>query len=130
GSVWWLIVALGLLVTFHEFGHFWVARRCGVKVLRFSVGFGKPLWRRRGRDGTEYVVALLPLGGYVKMLDDRERDVPPELAGQAFNRKTVWQRIAIAAAAPVAHLLRCVGLWWAMFVIGRPDDAPVIGTAE
>ena len=130
GSVWWLIVALGLLVTFHEFGHFWVARRCGVKVLRFSVGFGKPLWRRRGRDGTEYVVALLPLGGYVKMLDERERDVPPELAGQAFNRKTVWQRIAIVAAGPVANLLLCVGLLWAMFVIGRPDYAPVIGTAE
>ncbi|MCE7033169.1 RIP metalloprotease RseP [Lysobacter sp. GX 14042] len=130
GSVWWLIVALGLLVTFHEFGHFWVARRCGVKVLRFSVGFGKPLWRRTGRDGTEYVLALLPLGGYVKMLDEREQKVPAELAGQAFNRKSVWQRIAIVGAGPAANLLLCVGLLWAMFVIGRPDYAPVIGAVE
>src|SRR5690606_40882901 len=68
GSVWWMIVSLGLLVTFHEFGHYWVARRCGVRVLRFSVGFGKPLWSRKGRDGTEYVIAALPLGGYVRML--------------------------------------------------------------
>lgn len=130
GSVWWLVVALGLLVTFHEFGHFWVARRCGVKVLRFSVGFGRALWKRTGRDGTEYVVAMLPLGGYVKMLDEREQDVPPELAGQAFNRKSVWQRIAIVAAGPVANLLLCVGLLWAMFLIGRPDYAPVVGEVQ
>ena len=71
GSVWWLIVALGVLISFHEFGHFWVARRCGVKVLRFSIGFGRPLWRRRDRHGTEFVVAAIPLGGYVKMLDER-----------------------------------------------------------
>ena len=127
GSIWWLVVALGLLVTFHEFGHFWVARRCGVKVLRFSVGFGRALWKRTGRDGTEYVIAMLPLGGYVKMLDEREQDIPPELADQAFNRKSVWQRIAIVAAGPAANLLLCVGLLWAMFVIGRPDYAPVVG---
>ncbi len=77
GSVWWLLVALGVLVTFHEFGHFWVARRCGVKVLRFSVGFGKPLWSWRDKRGTEYVVAAIPLGGYVRMLDEREGDVAP-----------------------------------------------------
>lgn len=130
GSVWWLVVALGLLVTFHEYGHFWVARRCGVKVLRFSVGFGRPLWKRTGRDGTEYVVALLPLGGYVKMLDEREQDVPPEMADQAFNRKNVWQRIAIVSAGPAANLLLCVGLLWAMFVIGRPDYAPVVGEVQ
>ncbi|KLJ01671.1 RIP metalloprotease RseP [Luteimonas sp. FCS-9] len=127
GSVWWLIVSLGVLVTFHEFGHYWVARRCGVKVLRFSIGFGRPLWSRRGRDGTVYQVAMLPLGGYVKMLDEREGPVPPETVGQAFNRASVWKRIAIVAAGPVANLVLCVALLWAMFVIGRPDYAPVIG---
>ena len=89
-----VIVVLGLLVTFHEFGHFWVARRCGVKVLRFSVGFGKPLWSRVDRQGTEYAIAAIPLGGYVKMLDEREAPVPEDQLDQAFNRKTVWQRIA------------------------------------
>ena len=130
GSVFWLIVSLGLLVTFHEFGHFWVARRCGVKVLRFSVGFGKPLWMRRGKDGTEYVIAAIPLGGYVKMLDEREADVPAHQLDQAFNRKSVWQRIAIVAAGPIANLLLCVTLLWAMFVIGRPDFAPDIGRVQ
>ncbi len=148
GSVWWLLVSLGLLVTFHEFGHYWVARRCGVKVLRFSVGFGKPLFMRRGKDGTEYVVAAIPLGGYVKMLDERAltEDTPSadgaggaggdlgatlseaERAG-AFNRQSVWKRIAIVIAGPVANLLLCVLLLWAMFVIGRPDYAPVLGQA-
>ena len=130
GSVWWMIVSLGLLVTFHEFGHYWVARRCGVRVLRFSVGFGKPLWLRRGRDGTEYVIAALPLGGYVRMLDEREGDVPAEQAPQAFNRKPVGQRIAIVAAGPLANLLLCVLLLWGMFVIGRPDFSPVVGQAS
>src|SRR5690606_36407536 len=130
GSVWWLIVSLGVLVTFHEFGHYWVARRNGVKVLRFSIGFGKPLWTRRGRDGTEWVIAAIPLGGYVKMLDEREAPVVEEQAGQAFNRKTVWQRIAIVVAGPLANLVLCVMLLWAMFVIGRPDYAPVVGLAE
>ena len=130
GSVWWMIVSLGVLVTFHEFGHFWVARRNGVKVLRFSVGFGKPLWKRLGRDGTEYVVAALPLGGYVRMLDEREGDVPEAQRDSAFNRKTVWQRIAIVAAGPIANLLLCVLLLWAMFVIGRPDYQPVLGQVQ
>ncbi|MFP7722835.1 RIP metalloprotease RseP [Lysobacter sp. A3-1-A15] len=127
GSIWWLLVSLGVLVTFHEFGHYWVARRCGVKVLRFSVGFGKPLWMRRGRDGTEYAIAAIPLGGYVKMLDEREGDVAPGEADQAFNRQSVLRRIAIVAAGPVANLLLCVALLWAMFVVGRPDYAPVLG---
>jgi regulator of sigma E protease len=130
GSVWWMIVSLGLLVTFHEFGHFWVARRFDVKVLRFSVGFGRPLWMRRGRDGTEYAIAAIPLGGYVKMLDEREGDVAPADASQAFNRKSVGRRIAIVAAGPFANLLLCVVLLWAMFVIGRPDYAPVVGHVE
>ena len=130
GSVWWMIVSLGVLVTFHEFGHYWVARRNGVKVLRFSVGFGRPLWKRLGRDGTEYVIAALPLGGYVRMLDEREGEVPEAERDQAFNRKTVWQRIAIVAAGPVANLLLCVLLLWAMFVIGRPDYQPVLGQVQ
>ncbi|MCI4566841.1 RIP metalloprotease RseP [Lysobacter sp. CFH 32150] len=130
GSVWWMIVSLGVLVTFHEFGHYWVARRSGVKVLRFSVGFGKALWSRHDRHGTEFVIAAIPLGGYVKMLDEREGDVPASDVAQAFNRQTVWKRIAIVAAGPVANLLLCVALLWAMFVIGRPDFAPVLGRVD
>lgn len=133
GSIWWLIVSLGVLVTFHEFGHYWVARRCGVKVLRFSVGFGKPLWMRRGADGTEYAVAAIPLGGYVSMLDESRldeqeaADLPPEQLAQAFNRQSVWKRIAIVIAGPLANLILCVALLWAMFVIGRPDYQPMVG---
>lgn len=126
GSLWWMIVAIGVLVTFHEFGHFWVARRCGVKVLRFSVGFGKPLWSRRDRHGTEFAIAAIPLGGYVKMLDEHEAEVPAELRSQAFNRKSVWQRIAIVAAGPIANLILCVALLWVMFVIGRPDYSATV----
>jgi regulator of sigma E protease len=127
GSIWWLIVALGVLVTFHEFGHYWVARRCNVKVLRFSVGFGRALWSRRAQDGTEYVVAAIPLGGYVKMLDEREGDVDPEERDQAFNRKTVGQRIAIVAAGPVFNLAFAVLAFWAMFMIGVPESRPIVG---
>lgn len=137
GSLWWLLVSLGVLVTFHEFGHYWVARRCGVKVLRFSVGFGKPLWLRRGKDGTEYVIAAIPLGGYVKMLgehsvegEDLEKPVPPEDLAQSHDRQPVWKRMAISFAGPAANLILCVVLFWGMFVIGRPDFAPVIGQAQ
>jgi len=130
GSVWWMLVSIGILVTFHEFGHFWVARRCGVHVLRFSVGFGKPLLKRIDRDGTEFVVSAIPLGGYVKMLDEREFEVDPADAHRAFNRKSVWQRMAITAAGPAANFLLCFVLFWAMFVIGQPDYRPVVGRAE
>ena len=130
GSIWWLIVSLGILVTFHEFGHYWVARRCGVKVLRFSVGFGKPLWKRIGRDGTEYVVAMLPLGGYVKMLDEREGDVAPHELSQAFTQKSVWQRFAIVAAGPLFNLILCLALLWGMFVIGKNDFQPLVGRTQ
>ncbi|QKW57443.1 RIP metalloprotease RseP [Stenotrophomonas sp. NA06056] len=129
GSVWWMIVSLGLLVTFHEFGHYWVGRLCGVKVLRFSVGFGRPLWSRRDRHGTEFAIAAIPLGGYVKFLDEREVDVHPHERGQAFNHKTVWQRIAIVAAGPIANLLLCILLLWAMFVIGKQDYSATVGRA-
>ncbi len=130
GSILWLIVALGILVTFHEFGHFWVARRCGVKVLRFSVGFGKPLWSRRDRHGTEFAIAPIPLGGYVKMLDEAEGEVAPADRPHAFNRKPVLQRIAVVAAGPIANLLLCVVLLWAMFVIGRPDHSATLGQVQ
>ncbi|HEY0333631.1 MAG TPA: RIP metalloprotease RseP [Stenotrophomonas sp.] len=130
GSVWWMIVSLGVLVTFHEFGHYWVARRCGVKVLRFSVGFGRPLWSRRDRHGTEFVVAALPLGGYVRMLDEREGNVHPAEREHAFNRKPVGQRIAIVAAGPLANLLLCMLLLWAMFVVGRQDYSATVGQAQ
>lgn len=130
GSLWWMLVALGVLVTFHEFGHFWVARRCGVQVQRFSVGFGRALWSRRAKDGTEYVIAALPLGGYVKMLDEREGEVPDAELDRAFNRKPVMTRIAIVAAGPLANLLLAVALLWAMLVIGRPDYAAVVGSVE
>ena len=122
-----VIVVLGLLITFHEFGHFWVARRCGVKVLRFSVGFGTPIWSRVDRHGTEFAIAAIPLGGYVKMLDEREGAVPADQLDHAFNRKGVWQRIAIVAAGPVANFLLALVAYWALFVAGTTTVAPVIG---
>ncbi|HEY5775967.1 MAG TPA: RIP metalloprotease RseP [Xanthomonadales bacterium] len=127
GSIWWLLVALGLLITFHEFGHFWVARRMGVRVLRFSIGFGKKLWSRKGRDGTEYVIAAIPLGGYVKMLDEREGEVSESDLGQAFNRKSVWARIAIVSAGPVFNLIFTLLAFWLMFLVGIPESRPIIG---
>lgn len=129
GSVFWLLVTLGVLVTFHEFGHYWVARRCGVKVLRFSVGFGNAIWKRIGRDGTEYQIAAIPLGGYVKMLDAREGEIDPALRGQEFTGKPVWQRIAIVAAGPGFNLIFTIAAFWLMFMLGRPDVAPVVTAA-
>jgi regulator of sigma E protease len=129
GSVFWLLVTLGVLVTFHEFGHFWVARRCGVKVLRFSVGFGNAIWKRVGRDGTEYQIAAIPLGGYVKMLDAREGEVDPALRDQEFTGKSVWKRIAIVAAGPGFNLIFTLAAFWLMFIIGRPDVAPVVSAS-
>ncbi|MBD8162410.1 sigma E protease regulator RseP [Erwinia persicina] len=121
------IVALGILITVHEFGHFWVARRCGVKVERFSIGFGKALWRRRDKQGTEYVIALIPLGGYVKMLDERVESVPPELRHQSFNNKTILQRAAIVSAGPVANFIFAIFAYWLVFIIGVPGVRPVVG---
>lgn len=124
------LIALGVLVTFHEFGHFWVARRCGVRVLRFSVGFGSPLLRWHDRHGTEFMVAAIPLGGYVKMLDEREADVPVEQLDQAFNRKPVLQRIAIVAAGPIANFLLAIVFFWAIAMLGSEQVRPVIGKVE
>jgi regulator of sigma E protease len=127
GSVGWLLLTLGLLVTFHEYGHYWVARRCGVRVLRFSIGFGRPLWTRIGKDGTEYVIAAIPLGGFVRMLDEREGEVPAAQLHESFNRQSVWRRIAIVAAGPAANILFAIAAFWLMFVVGKPDYLPVIG---
>ncbi|GJA09411.1 sigma E protease regulator RseP [Aeromonas caviae] len=131
GGVLWnigaFIVALGLLVAVHEFGHFWVARRCGVKVERFSIGFGKAIWRRLGKDGTEYVLALIPLGGYVKMLDGRVDELKPGEEAQAFNHKSVWARMAIVAAGPMANFVFALFAFWLMFMIGVPSVKPVVG---
>jgi len=124
------ILTLGVLVAVHEFGHFWVARRCGVKVLRFSIGFGKPLWSRTDAQGTEYVVAAIPLGGYVKMLDEREADVDMDELDRAFNRKPVLQRIAVVAAGPIANFLLAIVAFWALFLSGESGYAPIIGDVE
>ncbi len=131
--VWYalaFVLALGVLVAFHEYGHFWTARRLGIKVLKFSVGFGKPLWQRTGADGTEYVLAAIPLGGYVKMLDEREGDVPSEEAHRAFNRQSVWTRIAVVAAGPIANFILAIAAYWLMFVIGISAMVPRIGVPD
>lgn len=122
-----LAVALGVLVTFHEFGHFWVARRCGVRVLRFSVGFGTPLLRWHDRQGTEFVIAAIPLGGYVKMLDEREGEVPADQLAFAFNRKPVFQRVAIVSAGPLANFILAVLFFWILAMLGSQQVRPVIG---
>jgi len=124
------LLAIGVLVTIHEFGHFWVARRLGVKVERFSVGFGKPLWTHRASDGTEYVLAALPLGGYVKMLDEREQEVPAELRDQAFNRKPLLSRIAIVVAGPAFNFIFAILAYWLLFLSGVAGIKPVVGEVE
>jgi regulator of sigma E protease len=123
------IVAIGLLVTVHELGHYWVARLCNVMILRFSVGFGRPLFLRRvGRDQTEWVIAAIPLGGFVKMLDERDADGSVDSAQlhRAFNRQNVWKRMAIALAGPVANLVFAAVLYWALFVHGMPGLKPYL----
>ncbi|KLN46212.1 zinc metallopeptidase RseP, partial [Providencia rettgeri] len=129
GFIWSLaafIIAIGVLITVHEFGHYWVARRCGVYVERFSIGFGKTLWRKVDKHGTEFVLALIPLGGYVKMLDERVGDVSPERRHEAFNNKTVGQRAAIISAGPIANFLLAIVVYWVVFMIGVPSVKPVI----
>ncbi|WP_100655882.1 sigma E protease regulator RseP [Alteromonas flava] len=121
------IVALGILVAVHEWGHFWVARRCGVHVLRFSIGFGKPLWSTRDKQGTEYVVAAIPLGGYVRMLDERVDEVAPEFKNHTFNCKTVKQRMAIIAAGPGVNFIFAIFALFLMYLIGVQTVKPVLG---
>jgi regulator of sigma E protease len=124
----YFLVAVGILVTFHEFGHYWVAKKMGVKVLRFSIGFGKPLWTYvTGSDRTEYVIAAIPLGGYVKMLDEREGEVEASQLERAFNRQTVGKRIAIVAAGPIFNFIFAILAYWLMFMIGVGGIKPIIG---
>jgi len=122
------IVALSILVTIHEYGHFWVARKNGVKVEKFSIGFGRALWRKTGQDGTEYVLALIPLGGYVKMLDERVDDVDEEDKDKTFNSKSVFQRIAIVGAGPLANFIFAIVAFYFMFLIGVPSVKPIVGS--
>jgi len=124
------VVALGILVTVHEYGHFWVARKNKVKVIRFSIGFGPALWRKTDKLGTEFVIALIPLGGYVKMLDDRVDDVCQQDRNVTFNAKSVYQRIAIIAAGPMANFAFAIFAFYLMFLIGVPSLKPVIGNVE
>lgn len=122
------ILALGVLVTFHEYGHYWVARKLGVKILRFSIGFGKPLLTRRlGPDNTEFVLAAIPLGGYVKMLDEREGEVSAQESHRAFNRQPVLVRAAIVSAGPFANFLLAVLVYWLSFMAGVVGPKPLIG---
>lgn len=124
------LVAIIILVAVHEFGHFYVARLCGVRVLRFSLGFGKVLWRRYDKHGTEFSLSALPFGGYVKMLDEREGDVPKELLSQAFTRKTVWQRMVIVIAGPVANFILAILLFWVLLLGGDKGRIPIVATVE
>lgn len=130
-SVGAFIFAIAILIAFHEYGHYWVARRCGVKVLRYSIGFGKPLWMRTGgEDKTEYVVAAVPLGGYVKMLDEREGEVPKEEVHRAFNRQSVGKRIAIVSAGPLFNFIFAIFAYALMYVVGVPGIKPVVGEVK
>ena len=120
------LVAIAILVGFHEFGHYWVARRCGVKVLRFSIGFGKVLWSRRAKDGVEWTLSAVPLGGYVKMLDEREGEVPPAERHLAFNNASLTRRSLIVAAGPVFNFFMAIAFYWLVFVIGVDGIKPVL----
>lgn len=127
-SVFFFVVALGILITVHEFGHFWVARRAGIKVLRFSVGFGKPLWSKTaGPDQIEYVIAAIPLGGYVRMLDEREGEVAPEELHRAFNRQSLSKRFAVVLAGPLFNFLLAIIAYWLIFVVGVTGMKPIVG---
>ncbi len=121
------IVAIGVLVAVHEYGHFWVARRLGFKVLRFSIGFGRPIARRLGRDGVEYVIGLIPLGGYVRLADEREGPVAEEDLGRAFNRRPWWQRVLVLVAGAGANFLFAIVAFWCLYLAGVPGLKPLIG---
>lgn len=121
------VVAISILVAVHEYGHFWVARRLGIGVLRFSIGFGRSLWSRRGRDGVEYRVSMLPLGGYVKLVDEREGEVAPADRHLAFNRHPPSRRIAVLVAGPAFNFLFAIAAYWLMFVVGIPAMKPLVG---
>ena len=128
-TIFAFLLAIALLVTVHEFGHFLAAKACGVRVLRFSLGFGKTIvCKKWGQDSTEWVISAIPFGGYVKMLDEREGPVAVEDFPHAFNRKTVWQRAIIVAAGPLANFLFAIFVYWALFIQGVPEAKPILDT--
>ncbi|MCK4834734.1 MAG: RIP metalloprotease RseP [Gammaproteobacteria bacterium] len=133
-NIFFFIIAIGVLVTFHEYGHYWVARKAGVKVLRFSIGFGRPLfsWQKKSAEGDdiEFVIAAIPLGGYVKMLDEREGDVAESEKARAFNNQSISKRIAIVFAGPAFNFILAVFLYWIVFMLGSTVDRPFVGEAE
>lgn len=130
-TLFYFLVAISVLVSFHEFGHFWVARKAGVKVLRFSIGFGKVLWSYQKKSGaTEYVISAIPLGGYVKMVDEREGEVKEADLPYAFNRQPLLARTAIVAAGPAFNLILAVALFWSVLVIGETGIKPILGAVE
>ena len=120
------IIAIAVLVAVHEYGHFWAARKCGIKVHRFSIGFGKVIWRRTDKLGTEFAISAIPLGGYVKMLDGRNEEVPAELKSQAFESKSVAQRAFVIAAGPLANFIFAILAYWVIYSVGIPSVKPVI----
>ena len=130
GAVAAFVAAVGILVAVHEFGHFWVARRLGVRVLRFSVGLGRPVWTRQGAGGTEYAIGIIPLGGYVRMLDEGDGDVPEAERGQAFNRKPLWVRSAVVLAGPAFNFGFAALAWWLVFMIGAAGLKAVVGEVK
>jgi regulator of sigma E protease len=126
----WYIITIGILVTVHEWGHFIVARLCGVHVERFSVGFGRALLKKTGKSGTEYQLSMIPLGGYVKMLDEREQEVPEAMKAFAFNRQSVGKRFAIVSAGPIANLILCILLLWLSLTLGSTELRPLLGPSQ
>lgn len=130
-TLFYFLLALAILVTFHEFGHFWVARRLGIKVLRFSVGFGAPLWRyQKSPDSTEFTVCALPLGGYVRMVDEREAPVEAADLPHAFNRQPLWARAAVVFAGPLFNFILAILLFWMVFMLGEPGFKPLLGPVD
>ncbi len=130
-TLFYFIVSVGLLVAIHEFGHFWVARRCGIKVIRFSIGFGKVLWKyQQHSDATEYVLSAIPLGGYVKMVDEREGEVQTKDLPFAFNRQSLFKRFAVVAAGPIFNLALAILLFWNVLIIGEMGIKPILGKIE
>ena len=126
-SILAFVIAISVLVAVHEFGHFWVARKLGFKVLRFSIGFGRPLWKRVAADSTEYVIAAIPLGGYVKLLDEREGPVAAHEPERSFTRRPVWQRLLVLGAGPTFNFIFAILAYWALFMWGVPQTQPVVG---
>ena len=121
------IFAISILIGVHEYGHFIVAQKLGIRVLRFSLGFGKALFKWQGKSGTEYVIAIFPLGGYVKMLDESEGELPKKDLPFAFNRQSIAKRLAVVCAGPLFNILFAFAAYWLIFVVGVTTAVPIVG---